>query len=323
MPLLSGVNWGAIHLHLHGSVLGYVGAKSQFKYMYTMTGRHDLPFFYDECVELQRSFLDACLKGDDRKGWLVPGKVPSVNLCIRKGNPGYGNPEEERKTFPRRMENEWPLARTQYTDYHLLPDLTMSLQKPRVKGAIKWEAPGDSVRFRSAPLSHEVEITGHPMARLSLALSPRGQSSPSEMDVFVTLRHYDASNQEIFYTGAAGEPIPVVRGWLRVSLRKTVDNPTPLSTFMPERNYYSTDRQEVAVGTVYTVDVEIWPTSVVLMPNETLELQISSSDSENVGVFGHNHREDRVLEKLEGYNELHFDPRYENFLRLPIIPQER
>jgi predicted acyl esterase len=323
VPLLSGVNWGAIHLHLRGSVLGFMGAKSQYKYMYTMTGRHDLPFFYDECVELQRSFLDACLKGDDREGWLIPGRVPRVNLCVRKGNPGHNNPEKERQTFPRRMENEWPLARTRYTDYHLHPDGSLSTDKhvSDQETVIRWQAPGGHVRFRTQPAAREIEITGHPMARLSVALSSRNGSSPSEVDLFLTLRHHDADQQEISYTGATGEASPIVRGWLRVSLRKTVEEPGPLSKIMPERNYYSTDQQAVVPGEIYTVDVEIWPTSVVLMPGETLELQISSSDSEGMGVFGHDHPEDRPLEKLMGYNDLRLSSCYENFLRLPIIPE--
>jgi hypothetical protein len=119
VPLLSGVNWGAIHLHLRGSVLGYLGASSQFKYLYFLTSRHDLPFYYDENIQLQRSFLNAYLKGEDEEGWLVPRKVPQVNLCIRRGNPGHNEPEAKRNTFPRRMEHEWPITRTQYMDFHL------------------------------------------------------------------------------------------------------------------------------------------------------------------------------------------------------------
>lgn len=322
VPLLSGVNWGAIHLHLRGSIDGYLKASSPFKYMYFVTGRHDLPFYYDEAVEIQQSFLDACLKGDDREGWLVPGKVPAVNLCVRRGDPGYSDPEAERKIFPRRMETEWPLARTRYTDYHLGLHRTLIVDQPhdQGKGTLGWEAPGGDVRFRTKPAEEEIEITGHPMARLSVALTGRDDSHPSELDLFVTLRHYNSHGQEIFYTGAAGDAVPVVRGWLRVSLRKTVDKPGPLGEVIPERNYYSADVLEITLGQVYTVDVEIWPTSVVLLPGETLELQISSNDSDNAGVFGHDHPQDRPLEKLFGYNELHIGPEYENFLRLPIIP---
>lgn len=320
VPILSGVNWGAISLHLRGSVLGYLGASSQFKYVYFLTGRHDIPFFYDESVKLQQSFLDACLKGEDREGWLVPGKVPPVNLCIRRGNPGYSDPEAERTTFPRRMEQEWPLARTQYTNYHLHPDGSLRVDKRAENTSVKWEAPKGDVRFKTQPAEHEIEITGHPTARLSVAARSLNGSVPSEIDLFLTLRHYDASNQEIFYTGGQGDPVPVVRGWLRVSLRKTVRSPGPLCQIMPERNYYSAEVQKVVPGEIYTVDVEIWPTSVVLLPGETLELQISGSDGENVGVFGHDHSEDRPLERLLGYNEIHLGSQHDNFLRLPIIP---
>ena len=319
VPVLTAANWGSIHLHLRGSVAGFMGASSNFKYIYFLTGRHDLPFFTDEAVELQTSFLDACLKGDDRKGWLVPGKVPPVNLCIRRGDPGHNNAEAERKVFPRRMEYEWPLARTTYTDFHLQPDGTLSLKKCKGEGLVKWEAPEGGVRFRTKPLDDEVEITGHSMARLSVALARRESSSPSEIDLFVTLRHYDASGAEIFYTGAVGDAVPVVRGWLRVSLRETTKD--PLNGVISQQTFSSADVQEVVVGQVYTVDVEIWPTSVVLQPQETLELQVTGSDSEGVHVFQHSHPKDRPLEKLKGYNEIHFGGQYENFLRLPIIPQ--
>lgn len=326
VPLMSAVNWGAIHLHLRGSVMGYLGASSQFKYLYFLTGRHDLPFFYDESVELQRSFLDACLKGEDREGWLVPGKVAPVNLCLRRGNPGFSNPEAERRMFPRRTEQEWPLARTKYTDYHLHSDGTLGPDKPSKEAVTKWEAltSGSSVRFKTTPAEEEIEITGHPWARLSVGASPLNKSStqPSEIDLFLTLRHYDAANQEIFYTGAAGDAVPVVRGWQRVSLRKTVTSPGVLGAIMPERNYYSTEVQEVVPRQVYNVDVEIWPTSVVLLPGETLELQVSGTDSENSGIFQHDHPEDRPREKLLGYNEIHIGPQHENFLKLPIIPEK-
>ena len=323
-PLLSGVNWGAIHLHLRGSVLGYLGASSQFKYLYFLTGRHDLPFFDDENVELQRSFLDACLKGEDREGWLVPGKVPQVNLCLRRGNPGNSSPEAKRRGFPRRMEQEWPLARTQYTDYHLHGDGTLGRDEAMKEALVSWEAltSGSSARFKTQQAEKEIEITGHPWARLSVAASPLDGSTPSEIDLFLTLRHYDAGNQEIFYTGAAGDAVPVVRGWLRVSLRGAVSRPGPLGAIIPERNYYSTEVQETIPGEVYTVDVEIWPTSVVLLPGETLELQVSGTDSDNVGVFRHDHPDDRPKEKLLGYNTLHIGPRHQNFLRLPIIPEK-
>ncbi len=84
VPLLSVGNWGGILLHLRGNLEGYVHAGSKFKYLRMITGRHDLPFYYEEEVEIQRSFLDAFLKGEDRVGWSQEGKVAPVSLVLRK-----------------------------------------------------------------------------------------------------------------------------------------------------------------------------------------------------------------------------------------------
>ena len=73
------------------------------------------------------------------------------------------------------------------------------------------------------------------------------------------------------------------------------------------------------IGKVYTEDIEIWPTNVVVLPGETLALQISSGDSEGVSLFEHNHPEDRSEAKLKGSNEIHVGSDFENYLELPII----
>ena len=106
-------------------------------------GRHDLPFYYPEEVELQRSFLDAFLKGDDRVGWSVSGKVPPVDLVLRTGNPGFNNAAKE-KAFPRRVETEWPIARTKYINYYLTPSGLISDIDHKEEGIITYKAPAYS-----------------------------------------------------------------------------------------------------------------------------------------------------------------------------------
>lgn len=69
VPLLSVANWGGICLHVRGNVEGWTWAGSERKFLRFITGRHDLPFYYHEEVEVQRSLLDAFLKGEDRDGW--------------------------------------------------------------------------------------------------------------------------------------------------------------------------------------------------------------------------------------------------------------
>ena len=203
---------GGISLHLRGNIQGFRFASSKFKYLRCITGRHDLPFFYDGEVELQRSFLNAFLRGDDDRGWTVPGKVPVVDLCLRQGEPPYNNAEEELKTFPRRFENEWPLARTDYQKWHLNRNGRLSRDTETVDNTVRYEAPkfvapkpaeptsadgnSDSVQFTTAAFKQPMEITGHPTVRLSLSLSSRENSSPSEIDVFVTLRHLNPTGKE-------------------------------------------------------------------------------------------------------------------------------
>jgi len=121
--------------------MGYMQAGSKLKYLRCITGRHDLPFYYDEEVKVQKSFLDAFLKGEDRDGWSVPGKLPPVDMCIRLGNPGFNNPPAELATFPRRQENEWPIARTIYKNFYLAGSNKLTEENPPQSEVAKYEAP--------------------------------------------------------------------------------------------------------------------------------------------------------------------------------------
>ncbi|KAJ4176152.1 hypothetical protein NW767_015546, partial [Fusarium falciforme] len=177
VPILSVANWGGIMLHLRGNVRGFILAQSEFKYLRFITGRHDLPFYDPEEVEVQRSFLDAFLKGQDRVGWAKKDTVPPVNLVLRQGNPGFNNVDSE-KTFKRRAEYEWPLARTSYQDLFLTADGELQFTKPEYRSLTKAsyrafrEGPmPDIISFQTTPFQEEREITGHIVAHLNVSAS--------------------------------------------------------------------------------------------------------------------------------------------------------
>ena len=69
---------------------------------------HFTHFYSNYGMALQKRFFGHFLKGEDT-GW---DKQPRVSLNIRR--PG--------ENFELRAENEWPLARTQWTKYYLQPD---------------------------------------------------------------------------------------------------------------------------------------------------------------------------------------------------------
>ncbi len=332
VPILSVGNLGGIMLHLRGNVLGYYQAASEFKYLRFIAGRHDVPFYYREEVEVQRSFLDAFLKGEDRKGWLTKGAVPPVSLLVRKGNKGVNSPKTE-ATFERREENEWPLARTQYTKAFLTPNFELSFQCPDIRQAVdvrykaEGEKPGedhkalqtgafdikhstnmptnvkqlppDVIQFQTQPMREETEITGHIVAHLNVSLSKDEEgNTPSDIDLFLSIRHIAPTGEEINYTGSSGEPVPVSKGWLRVSLRKTNPDHPNHRPWLPWRDFYRSDVQPVNDQEIIPVDVEIWPTNVVVEARGRLVLEISSRDTAGTGFWGHTDPNDRRV-KLE------------------------
>ena len=291
-PLLSIGNWGSIMIHLHGNYEGFRLASSKKKFLRMITGRHDLPFYDDEQVEVQKSFFDAFLKGEDRDGW-TDGTRPPIDLIIRKGNAGVNNPAAE-KVFQRRFENEWPLARTKYTKYYLTPDKDLLLGVPKTKyGRVSYQALGniekpEFVHFGTEPLPQETEITGYIMAHLNMSVTALpGGPVPTDLDLFLTLRHYDSDGKEVFYTGITGEPIPLCKGWQRLSLRHVNKEHPRHREWLPHRDYFKRDLLPVLPGEVYPVDVEIWATNVVAAAGDRIVLEVSSGDTQGIGLFGH------------------------------------
>ncbi|KAI9778462.1 MAG: hypothetical protein M1839_008108 [Geoglossum umbratile] len=327
IPLLSVANWGGILLHLRGNVQGFIHATSKFKYIRFITGRHDLPFYYKEEVEVQRSFLDAFLKGEDRVGWSRPGEVPPVDMVIRKGDVGYNNAEAER-AYKRRTEMNWPIARTQYEKFYLHPSQALSSAYPQDASPTKlsYDALGTIqnpklLQFTTLPFDNETEITGHITAHLYISVSMDSPNPvPKDIDIFVTLRHISPTGTEIFYTGTAGDPVPLTKGWLRVSMRRVNTEHQKYREYLPHRDYFSTDVLPVIPGEVCGVDIEIWPTNVVVEKGGKITFEVSSGDTQGSGLFTHTDPSDRSEERFKGKNNIHFGVGYLNYVVLPIIP---
>ena len=324
--MLSVGNWGGILLHLRGNVEGFMNAGSQHKYLRFITGRHDLPFYTKECVDMQRSFLDAFLKGNDPNGWST-GKPSKVGYKLRVGDVGYNDAEAE-KAYPERSEESWPIPDTKYTRYYLTPSGELSTKAPNLASQEKlsYEALGDLkhpqvVQFNSVAFDEKTEFTGHLVAHLNVSVTANSSASkPSDIDIFLTVRHLSADGKEILYTGTVGDPVPISKGWLRVSLRKVNEKSPRNESWHPHREYLSTDHAPLVPGEVYPVDVEIWPTNVVLSKGDKLVLEVSSGDTQGAGLFEHTSKQDRSEEILKGVNHIHFGGEHENWLLMPHVP---
>ena len=313
VPLLSAANWGGHGLHLRGNMEGFVGAASEQKWLEVHGGTHWAPFYTDYGVKMQQKFFDFFLKGE-KNGW---DQEPKVRLQIR--HPG--------EKFVERHEKEWPLARTQWTHFYLDPS-NMALTRNPVEGSgsITYEALGDGITFSTPPLDEPIEFTGPSALKLFLS------STTSDADVFAVLRVFDKQGAEVVFQGALDPHSPISLGWLRASHRK-LDRHLSL----PYRPYHTHDEKQVLVpGQIVDLDIEIWPTCIVIPKGYRLALTIRGKDYEwqgpaatlsnmkhpmrGCGPFVHDDPVDRPESIFGGKVTLHFGAHHPAAILLPLIP---
>src|SRR5204863_7961885 len=182
-PLFSAANWGGQGLHPRGNFEGFVRAASRHKWLEAHGIEHWTHFYTDYGRELQRKFFDFYLKGQDT-GW---GRQPRVLLQVR--HPG--------EKFVERAENEWPLARTQWTKLHLNPaDFSLAETSLTGEAKVTFDALGEGVTFMTPPLHAETEITGPVAAKLFVS------SSTADADLFLVLRVFSADMKAAVFQGA-------------------------------------------------------------------------------------------------------------------------
>jgi predicted acyl esterase len=305
VPLLSAGNWGGLGLHLRGNVEAFEMAASRQKWLEMHTDTHFASMYLPQAVAMQMRFFDHFLKGEDN-GW---DKQPPLILTIR----------DPRGTV-RRDENEWPLARTEWTRYYLgAADGALSTDVPAASSKAEYDALGEGVTLRSAPFDKDREFTGPVVAKLFVS------TSTVDMDLFLTLRLFDADQNEVTFVGANDPRAPVSQGWLRVSHRKTdPERSRPYKPYHPHD-----ERQSLKPGEIYEVDVEIWPTSIVVPAGYRLALTIGGKDFERPdaqglmkgsGIFLHNDPADRPMDVFGGVSAIYTGGDRASHLLMPLIP---
>lgn len=303
VPFLSSANWGGQGLHSRGNFEAFVYSASEQKWLEVHGLEHWTHFYTPYGVGLQKRFFGHFLKGE-RTGW---EKQPPVQLNVRHAD----------GTFTLRYENEWPIARTNWTKFYLNPgDRTLSRKPVAEEGRLEYQALGDGVTF-STTIETQTEITGPIAAKLFVSSSTR------DADLFLVVRLFDPAGKEVTFTGAAAPNAPVAQGWLRASHRKLDPQRS-----IPYRPYHSHDAVEPLVpGQVYELEVEIWPTCVVIPPGFRLALSVRGKDYEyegdvfrGCGLFVHGDERDRPADVFGGTVSLHAGGRRGSYVLLPIVP---
>jgi len=315
VPFLSAANWGGQGLHPRGNFEGFVRAASKQKWLEVHGIEHWTHFYTDYGVNLQKRFFGYFLQGEDT-GWQ---KQPRVQLQVRHIN-----------KFIQRMENEWPLARTKWTKFYLNPaDSTLSREPVKSTGSITYDGFGDGVTFLLPPLREETEITGPSAARIFVS------SSTKDADLFLVLRVFSPDMKEGVFQGALDPHTPIAQGWLRASHRKLA--PTLSTEYRP---YHTHDVVEpLAPGQVYELDLEIWPTCIVVPAGCRIALTVRGRDYvypggsggrlsnmkmefTGCGPFLHDDPRDRPPSIFNGKVTLHAGGDRSSYVLLPIIPKQ-
>jgi uncharacterized protein len=323
VPMFSVGNWSGMALHLRGNTEAFMRAASKHKKLRMQAGTHVHPFYTEEGRQDQLRFLDYWLKGIDN-GVM---DEPPVKLAIRKG----------RDEIEWRFENEWPIARTQWTKFYFdlskpaggKPDNNGGLvaANPSTTGSRTYAAtslgsmgstsaassqvmgggikPNMGISLETSPLPDDLEVTGPLAARFWVS------SSTEDMDLFLTLRNFDADGNEVLETGQQGTPVPVAKGWLRVSHRELDPELT-----LPYRPYHKHQRRlYLTPGEIVKVDVEIWPTSMVFRKGHRIRLDIQPRDGVGSQSYMHYHADYNT-----GANTVYSGGDKESYLLLPVIP---
>ena len=312
-PLLSAANWGGQGLHPRGNYEGFLAAGSKKKWLEVHGDTHFTHFYSNYGMGLQKRFFGRFLQ-DRNTGW---DQQPRVSLNIRR--PG--------ERFTLRAENEWPLARTQWTPMYLHPDGTLKSLTVTHSSTATYDALGDGLTFSTPPMREELEVTGPVAAKLWLS------SETTDADVFLVLRVFDPAGKEVTFVGSNDPRTPVGIGWLRASHRKLDPRRS-----LPYRPWHAHDEiQPLQPGQPVELDVEIWPTCIVVPVGYRLALTVRGKDYEydgsdagianapypmkGVGPFTHADPRDRPPEIFGKRYTLHFAAGKMPCVLLPVIPK--
>jgi hypothetical protein len=311
VPLLSSGSWGGMGLHQRGNFEGYMRPSSKKKWLNMHVGLHFEEYYKPEGLALQKRFLDHFVKGVDN-GW---EREPRVKYVAR-------SPHDASI----RTAIDWPIPGTQWSRLYLdAKSRSLSRHPPGVQSSATYHAlSSDGVSFTSAPFAEETEITGPLSAKLWVS------SSTGDMDLFLTLQAFAPDGKEYVFAGSNDPAAPVTQGWLRVSQRK--ENP---AKSLPGRPWHTHDEsQKLTPGALYAVNVEIWPTNVVLPRGYRLTLVVEGKDFARRGSAGYKGmfatnvyrgsgpylHTDRDPVQFGGISTVVTGPSQDSYLLLPIIP---
>jgi predicted acyl esterase len=314
-------------LHTRGTSLAYTNMASKDKKMTIISEPGVHYWAYEKSVvEEHIAFMDYWLKGKKDNG-IMDG--PPIQMMVRTGRKGYFWQDE----------NEWPIARTQYTKYYLnaMPsdyagdgkrteflklekDVPKEEKSSSYSADVEWQANNSwmhGISFITEPMKEDVLLAGH------FKLSAWVSSTTKDMALHCSLRVMDGEN-EVTYPIAMGEStahkmFPVSFGALKVSHRKT--DPQKSTDYRPYHTHLKEDYQPLKPGEIVPCEVEIWPTTALIRKGWRLRLDVQPVSGDYM-PWGIADIVDKSYQKGSS-NTIYTGPEHPTYLQLPVIPPKK
>jgi len=286
VPALLMARWSAWDIHLPGTFQAWQGLTTPKKMIMFETLEATGPRRpWRDHQDIILRWYDHWLKGNDT-GMM---DEPPIRLLIKGTNEW-------------RDEYEWPLKRTQWTKFWLHADASLSTaaaaagtQSFNGEPFIVPGKPAPCLRFVTAPLEKELEITG-----------------PSALYLAAAVDRPDACWIVSLKSQAPDGAMRVVtKGWLRASHRKLDPNRSK-----PYQPYHPHDeRVPVPVNEVVEYAIELRETSMAFQKGHRLVLEIRAQDTQvEEPIWYHQ------TSALPTRHTLHFGDGRNSYLLLPVIP---
>lgn len=318
IPALICASWSDKGLHTRGTFEMYRRASSKDKWLYTHGGCKWERFYSKDGLEYQKKFFDHYLKGMEN-GW---EDTPRVRLEVR----------DTRDEYEVRLEEDFPLARTQYQKLYLNAQ-EGSLSPQPVKGgtAVYNATQGGDASF-GFTFAEDTELTGYMKVKLWVSAA-----DADDMDLFVAVKKFAgpfdvdtpigrslaalvgkdgiAKGNEIQFRGMNGHHSDMAaRGQMRVSQReldKTLSTPwQPVQKFQGEK--------KLKPGEIVPVEIALLPSSTFFRKGESLRLYIQGyCPVANHPLLFY----DWLINK--GDHIIYTGGSHDSYLQIPVIPPKK
>jgi len=302
-PAFIVASWTDQGLHTRGTVEGFKKIASGRKWL-EIHGRKKWGYYYEpESVKRLQAFFDHFLKGAEGTldGW------PKVRLEIR----------ERYCAGEIRNENEWPIARTNYTKLYLAAQHGALQREPlREAGTFKYDAVGqgpDPVRAQfEFTFAERTDLIGNMKLKLYLSVV-----LADDADIFVGIQKLDRDGKIVpFAYYAQFDDGPVALGWLRASHREL--DLVASTEYQPVHTHQRPLKLEA--GEVVPLDIEIWPSGTRFEAGDKLRLIVQGTDinkysKEQYPVY---FRHEDTVNK--GLHVIHTGGEHDSHLLVPVVP---